>query len=333
MGEQNKLHHTITISLLTYSGSIERTSQLFFGKERWENCHRSSVIGSSHYIMEIYFVGRHLVRLTLSFNKTNKIMQTCGISLEIIELEIKATLAFLEKYRNDGYSTAIIEGREIAKNLDIDSTFAEKRHRKKKQLFGYENEDESDHNSEEMKFKTNFFLQLVDRAIESLKDRFTKMHDVVEIFNFLLNQQNLLKESECNSFNSCQKFEEKLGDIDSLEMKDELVRFALLIKENKKTLKTAKDFLNYICMKHLMEVYPNLFIALRVLLTCPLSIAGAERSFSKLKLIKTFNRSTMMDDRLSSLAIISIESDCARSLDYNHVIDVFAAEKARNKSF
>ena len=84
-----------------------------------------------------------------------------------------------------------------------------------------------------------------------------------------------------------------------------------------------------------MELYPNfnLFIALRVLLTCPLSIAGAERSFNKLKLIKTFNRSIMMDDRLSSLAIISIESDCARSLDSNHVIDVFAAEKARNKSF
>ena len=82
-------------------------------------------------------------------------------------------------------------------------------------------------------------------------------------------------------------------------------------------------------------LYPNfnLFIALRVLLTCPLSIACAERSFSKLKLIKTFNRSTMKDDRLSSLAIISNESGCARSLDYNHVIDVFAAEKARNKSF
>ena len=159
------------------------------------------------------------------------------------------------------------------------------------------------------------------------------MHDVVEIFNFLLNQQNLLKESECNSFNACQKFEEKLEDIDPLEMKDELVCFALLIKENKKTLKTAKDFLNYICMKHLMELYPNLFIALRVLLMCLLSIASAERSFSKPKLIKTFNQSTMMDDRLSSLAIISIESDCAQSLDYNHVIDVFVAEKAHNKSF
>ena len=243
--------------------------------------------------------------LLFHINKTSKIMQTCGISLEIIELEIKPTLAFLEKYCNDGDSAAITEGREIAKNLDIDSTFAEKRHRKKKQLFGYENKDESDHDFEEMKFKTNFFLQLVDHAIESLKDRFTKMHDEVEIFNFLLNQQNLLKESECNSFNVCQKFEEKLGDIDPLEMKDGLVRFALLIKENKKTLKTAKDFLNCICMKHLMKLYPNLFIALRVLLTCPLSIAGAERSFSKFKLIKTFNRSTMINNRLSSLAFFN----------------------------
>ena len=76
----------------------------------------------------------------------------------------------MEKYCNDGDSTAITEGREIVKNLDIDSTFAEKRHRKKKQLFGYENEDESDHDSEEMKFKMNFFLQLVDHAIESLKN-------------------------------------------------------------------------------------------------------------------------------------------------------------------
>ena len=69
-----------------------------------------------------------------------------------------------------------------------------------------------------MKFKTKFFLQLVDRAIESLKDRLTTMHNVVEIIKFLLNQQNLLKESECNSFNACQKFKERRGDIDPLEM-------------------------------------------------------------------------------------------------------------------
>ena len=69
-----------------------------------------------------------------------------------------------------------------------------------------------------------------------------------------------------------------------------------------------------------------------VLLMYPLFIAGAERSFSKVKLTK-FHGSTMMNNRLSLLAIILIESDCARCLDYHHAIDVIAAEKARNKSF
>ena len=108
-------------------------------------------------------------------------------------------------------------------------------------------------------------------------------------------------------------FEEKLGDIDHLKIKDELGHFALVIKKTNKLFKNRKDFLNYIRMKHLMEVFPNLFITLKVLLMCPLSIAEADRSFNKLKLIETFNRSAMMDDRLSSWAIISTKSDCARS--------------------
>ena len=67
LGEQNQLHHAITISLLRCGGSIKRTSKLLFGKERWKNCHRSSVFDSSHYILKIYFVVCHLVPLTLSY--------------------------------------------------------------------------------------------------------------------------------------------------------------------------------------------------------------------------------------------------------------------------
>ena len=38
-----------------------------------------------------------------------------------------------------------------------------------------------------------------------------------------------------------------------------------------------------------------------------------------------------MYDRLTSLALISIESACVRSLDYNDIIDVFATAKALKK--
>ena len=80
--------------------------------------------------------------------------------------------------------------------------------------------------------------------------------------------------------------------------------------------------------------FSNLFIALRVVMTCPILVASAERSFSTSKLIKTFRRSTIMDDsRLSSLALLSVENACVRSLDYNGIIDAFATAKARKTNF
>jgi len=44
------------------------------------------------------------------------------------------------------------------------------------------------------------------------------------------------------------------------------------------------------------------------MLTIPLSIAPAEKSFSKFKLIKSYLRSTMSQQRLNGLALLSIEN-------------------------
>jgi len=55
----------------------------------------------------------------------------------------------------------------------------------------------------------------------------------------------------------------------------------------------------------------------------PITTASGERSFSKLKLIKTYMRSTNTDDCLSSLALISIENDKVTKLDLNEAITNF----------
>ena len=129
-------------------------------------------------------------------------------------------------------------------------------------------------------------------------------------------------------------FKKKFGDIDSDEMSAELQRFVLILQKKRNlNLNTAQDFLNYLLKTHLFELYPNVYIALRIVLTCPVTVASAERSFSKLKLIKTFNRTSMTDSRLSSLAMLSIENDCARSLDYDNVITAFANKKVRSRLF
>ena len=47
------------------------------------------------------------------------------------------------------------------------------------------------------------------------------------------------------------------------------------------------------------------------------------RNFSKLKLIEKYLRSTMTQDRLSSLGTLSIENDNAENLDFSALIQNF----------
>ena len=59
--------------------------------------------------------------------------------------------------------------------------------------------------------------------------------------------------------------------------------------------------------------------------TIPVTSVQSERSFSCLKLIKTHLRTTMLDDRLSDVAVLSMHSARARSLDLDKVVDKFVA--------
>jgi len=67
------------------------------------------------------------------------------------------------------------------------------------------------------------------------------------------------------------------------------------------------DLLKFIHKQNLQDIYPNIEIALRIFLTIPVTTASCERSFSKLKLIKNYLRSTFEQKRLISMAILSIE--------------------------
>ena len=64
---------------------------------------------------------------------------------------------------------------------------------------------------------------------------------------------------------------------------------------------------------------PNIVIVLRLFLTPTVYVATAERSVSKLKLIKSYLRSSMPQDYLSNLSLISIEHEMVEKIDFNQV--------------
>ena len=74
---------------------------------------------------------------------------------------------------------------------------------------------------------------------------------------------------------------------------------------------------------------PYITVLLRIFLTLYISVATCERSFSKLKLVKTYLRSQMSQLCLSSLAMLSIEREVSNRLEFDEVIKAFAIKKAR----
>jgi len=94
---------------------------------------------------------------------------------------------------------------------------------------------------------------------------------------------------------------DNLLDLDDLDLFSELnILKEIIGLENDKPI----DILNYIKR---INSFPNTYIAYRIMLTISVSVALAERSFSKLKLIKSYLRSTMSQQRLNILALLSIE--------------------------
>ena len=83
--------------------------------------------------------------------------------------------------------------------------------------------------------------------------------------------------------------------------------------------------------KDVSATFPNVTVMLRIYLCLMVSNCSGERSFSKLKLIKSEHRTRMGQERLNWLSLMSIESDILRQIDFSDIIDDFANLKARKQ--
>ncbi|XP_058211818.1 uncharacterized protein LOC131324004 [Rhododendron vialii] len=157
----------------------------------------------------------------------------------------------------------------------------------------------------------------VDQALVSLKDRFKQFELFYDsIFGFLFNAK-FKSVSEEQLMEHCTKLESFLeykqrGDIYGKELFQELRHLKIILpREVTKSI----DILDFIKSYWKDGGFQMVWVAYRILLTIPVTVASAERSFSKLKLIKTYLRTTMSQEKLSGLAMISIENEYLDKLD------------------
>ena len=70
------------------------------------------------------------------------------------------------------------------------------------------------------------------------------------------------------------------------------------------------------------DAYVNIYTILQILITIPISSASCERSISTLRNLKTYLKSTMVQDRLNGLALMHAHREM--ELDLEQIIDLFA---------
>ncbi|XP_018395118.1 PREDICTED: zinc finger MYM-type protein 1-like [Cyphomyrmex costatus] len=232
-------------------------------------------------------------------------------------------------YRISGFERTLIDAEQLAENLDVDAVFVDKRVRRKKRAFMYETLDEIMTDPHE-RFKIRVFNVILDKADVSLNERFKQLKSFEETWGFLFKLKDLPIVSELEKL--CQNLETQLSDDTDQDINGKEILFVELQSVSSlfpKDVNTPLETLNFIRKNNLENTLLNVWIALRILLTIPITVASGERSFSKLKLIKTYLRSFMTQERLNSLALLSIENELISEVDISNKVKEFADMKAR----
>jgi len=126
----------------------------------------------------------------------------------------------------------------------------------------------------------------------------------VKLFGFI-HRLPLLDECELSSaaLDLAKIYPHDLGN----EIVDEVIQFKNYLKLDTfidSSKNTTQSLLKMIVDNHIMDVFNNVYVALRISLMIPVANCEAELSFSKLILIKNKLRTCMVESRLNNLTLL-----------------------------
>ena len=170
--------------------------------------------------------------------------------------------------------------------------------------------------SDSATMRTEILLPTVDVFLAELNRRFS--HENLRIFRSLGALDP--KSNKFMDFDTAQGLASHYNlNLDDLKTEMRLAK--RMIERTNVTLETTVDVVEHIKPLHL--AFEELFKLLTIATVLPISTATCERSFSKLKLIKNHLRTSMGNERLKSLTVISVHRNRALSIDLDHVVERF----------
>jgi hypothetical protein len=165
----------------------------------------------------------------------------------------------------------------------------------------------------EDQYRENLYYPLINSILIKLNDRFSLQN--MQILNGILalcpDSDKFLQKEVLKPFAVQMK-----ADLSSLFNEIEVLKS--MLKDTK--LKSIVDL--YVELLPLKQTFPTTISLIIAAITIPISSTTCERTFSKIKLIKTTTRNTMSDTRLNDLCVLAVEHDF--NINFEKLIDDFA---------
>ena len=174
----------------------------------------------------------------------------------------------------------------------------------------------------EMYWQRTVYFPLVNHLVQELTDRILSQE------NRFLGQYLVL--AKLNAFNSGVLYETYKTDLsEKKDFDNEILRWQTKWSHSTEEKPVA---LTETLQHANPDLYPNVVtIIITIVLTMPVSTATPARSFSTMRRVKTYLRSTMKTERLSALALMHANRDMP--IDVEALIREFCANKNRQLAF
>uniref|UniRef100_H3B1Z5 TTF-type domain-containing protein n=1 Tax=Latimeria chalumnae TaxID=7897 RepID=H3B1Z5_LATCH len=170
------------------------------------------------------------------------------------------------------------------------------------------------------------YYEVIDCVTNSLCNRFTSsvFTHMTEIEKFVIGK------GDCENISNFYK-----NDIDKGKLQLHRDMFLDIAKQRSIHLSTLQDVVDVFSGekgKHLRELLPELTKLIKLVLTVPVASCTSGRSFSSLRRIKTYLRSTMGQARLNHVAILHDHKHLARKINLNMVANEFIRQSASRRN-
>ncbi|CAM8890422.1 unnamed protein product [Rhodiola kirilowii] len=332
-GDTRWTSHFKSISSLIKMFSATCEVLLLIKSDGYTHSQRGEASSVYETMTSFYFVFiMHLMREVLDITSClcNALQLQSQDILNAMSL-VTSSKSLLQKLRDDGWSNLVESVKTFCGKVNIEVPDFSAQRETKRGASHQQNRITVEHY-----YKVDIFYTVIDSQLQELNNRFNE--DTVELLILCsaLDPKELRTSVRVDDI--C-KLVQKFYPIDFDEDDRRLLRMELqhfeMIRQlsDFNTLTDISELCQWLARTRKSNIFPLLYKVISLILTLPVSTATAERSFSRMNIVKSALRNKMEDDFLSDCLVVNIEKDIATMFSTDDIIDDFRDMETRRSLF